>query len=113
MVNNELARINNSLRLLKAYSLVMSALLMVTWFSGFTRAGAKQRFDEITAKQIVFVDSTGKVRARIGADLRKAGLAGLLFYNEEGTEAGGLMYAGRRDKEGKIDAGSIVDNGPV
>lgn len=108
MVNNELATIINSLRLLKAYALVMSALLIVTWFSAFTRAAGKPRFDEITAKQIVFVDSAGKVRARIGADLRKAGLAGLLFYNEEGTEAGGLMYSGKRDKDGKIDAGSLL-----
>lgn len=107
-MNNELATIKKSLRLIKAYALLMTALFMVICFSGFAQSGPKQNSEEITVNRIKIVDSAGKIRVILGGDLKNANLAGLLFMNEEGTEAGGLLYNGKRDKDGKIDAGSLL-----
>jgi len=105
-MDNELATIKKSLRLIKAYALLMTILFMIICFSGFTQSGAKQNLEEITAKQIKIVDSNGKVRVLLGANLKGNSSAGLLFFNEEGHENGALFYNGKRDKDGKIDAGS-------
>jgi hypothetical protein len=110
MMNNELATVKKSLRLIKAYALLMTALFIVICFSGFTQSGPKQNFEEITAKRINIVDSTGKTRVILAGEFPKprANLAGLIFNNEDGYEAGGLVYSGKRDKDGKIDEGSIL-----
>ena len=57
---------------------------------------------------LAFYDEAGKARVRMGADIGKGSFAGLLFYNEDQTEAGGLMYNGKRDQDGKIDAASLL-----
>lgn len=105
-MDNELATIRKSLRLIKVYALLMTVLFTVMAFSGFTQSAQKQYFEEITAKRINVVDSTGKIKVRLGGDLGNR--AGILFYNEEGTESGGLLYSGKRDKGGKIDAFSLL-----
>lgn len=105
-MDNELATIRKSLCLIKVYALLMTVLFTVMAFSGFTQSAQKQYFEEITAKRINVVDSTGKIKVRLGGDLGNR--AGILFYNEEGTESGGLLYSGKRDKGGKIDAFSLL-----
>lgn len=109
-MDNELATIKKSLRLIKAYALLLTALFMLMCFAGFTQSGTKQSFEEITANRIRILDSNGKIRVVLGGDLRnnKNNYAGLLFYNDEGAEAGGLQYSGKRDKDGKIDAWSLL-----
>ncbi len=57
---------------------------------------------------LLFFDEAGKARLRIGANIGKGGSAGLVFYNEEQTEAGALMNAGKRAKDGKIEASSVL-----
>jgi hypothetical protein len=106
MMKDELATIKKSVRLIKAYALFITGLFIVICFSGFTQSAQKQNFDELTAKRINMVDSTGKIRVRLGGDLGNR--AGILFYNEEGTESGALVYGGKRDKDGKIDAFSLL-----
>jgi len=105
-MDSELTIIKKSLRFLKVYSLVMTLLFIVMAFSGFTQSALKQNFEEITAKQIILTDANGKIRVRLGGDLGRRG--GILFYNDEGTEAGGLLYGGTRDKDGKVDAFSLL-----
>lgn len=105
-MDNELATIRKSLRLIKMYALLMTVLFTVMVFSGFTQSAQKQTFEEITANRIKIVDSNGKFRVLLGADLKGNNSAGLLFFNQEGTENGALFYNGKRDKDGKIDAGS-------
>ena len=105
-MDSDITRIKKSLRFLKVYALLMTVLFIVMAFSGFTQSALKQNFDEITAKQIILTDSNGKIRVRLGGDLGKRG--GILFYNDEETEAGGLLYSGKRDKDGKIDAFSLL-----
>ncbi|MDQ6859747.1 MAG: hypothetical protein M3032_01130 [Verrucomicrobiota bacterium] len=36
--------------------------------------------------------------------LSRADAAGLLFFNDEGTESGGLIFAGARDKNGQVSS---------
>lgn len=105
-MDNELATIRKSLRLIKVYALLMTVLFTVMAFSGFTQSAQKQNFEEITAKRIKIVDSNGKFRVLMGAELKGNNSAGLLFFNEDGHENGALFYSGKRDKDGKIDAGS-------
>lgn len=107
-MDKELATIKKSLRLIKAYALLMTALFVVLCFAGFTQSVSKQSFEEITAKRIKIVDPAGKVRVILGSNLENANRVGLLFYNEEGTESGALVYSGKRHKDGKIDAYSLL-----
>jgi hypothetical protein len=66
--------------------------------------------DEITVKRIHVLDSDGRERVTIAGDFapQRAESAGLLFHNEEGGEAGGLVYHGRRGADGRTEAGGIL-----
>ena len=108
MVNDESITLNNTYRAVKAYAFAATVLLLMTVFSGFTHSGASQDSDTIRAREIILVDSVGKARLRISGDLRRGGLAGLVFYNEDATEAGVLAYRGKRNNDGSVAAGSIL-----
>lgn len=79
-----------------------------------------QRFDEIIVRRINVVEPDGTLRMVISnrdsfpgvivrgkeqGQNRRPG-AGMLFYNNEGTENGGLIFGGHRDA-----AGTVVDAG--
>ncbi len=66
--------------------------------------------DDITVRHVHVLDAEGRERVTIAGEFgpRRAELAGLLFHNEEGTEAGGLVYHGRRKPDGQIEAGGIL-----
>jgi hypothetical protein len=78
-----------------------------------------QEFDEITVHRINVVEPDGTLRMvianhdalprdsrgnRQGRNQRPG--AGMIFYNNEGTENGGLIFGGHRDADGKV-----VDSG--
>ena len=107
-MDNELASIRRSLRLIKVYAFLMTVLFTVMAFSGFTQSAQKQNFEEITANRIKIVDPAGKVRVILGNNLENANRFGVLFYNVEGHEAGALVYGGKRDKDGKTEAFSLL-----
>jgi hypothetical protein len=88
-------------------------VLVVTTFS--RGAQKRQEFDEITVHRINLVEPDGTLRMvianhdalprdgrgnRQGQNQRPG--AGIIFYNDEGRENGGLIFAGRRDASGKI-----------
>ncbi len=75
-------------------------------------------FDTITVKRINVVEPDGTIRMVISDKSRFPGafvkgkehphprpFAGMLFFNDEGTENGGLIYNGGRDASGKVDSG--------
>ena len=99
-------KLEKDVRFLKAYAVAVTLLCAVFVFTAFTLQSREQRFEEITAKQIKIVDSNGKFRVLMGAELKGNNSAGLLFFNEEGQENGALFYNGTRNKDGKIDAGA-------
>lgn len=104
------SKLEKEVRFLKAYAVVTTLLGVVFVLTAFTLQSAKQNFEEVTAKRINMVDSTGKTRVILAGEFPRprANLAGLIFNNEDGYEAGGLVYSGKRDKDGKVEEGSIL-----
>lgn len=88
------------LRALQAYAVGTTALLGVVALSAFRQPSAPRTLvlDELTVRSVRVVDSAGRVRVRLagGFPPRRTALAGLLFNNEDGSEAGGLVYRGHR-----------------
>ena len=98
------------MRMPKGYSAVTLVLLLGVAVAAFTAGRRTAEFDEITVKKITVVDEEGRARVLLagGYGPRRADLAGLLFINQEGVEAGGLVYTGKRDSAGAVDAGAIL-----
>jgi len=82
-------------------------------------ASRNAKFDEITVQRINLVEPDGTLRMVISNHTRLPGLivrgkeqpferpqAGMLFYNDEGSENGGLVFGGHRNAKGEI-----VDSG--
>lgn len=104
--------------------LVVYSTVLTTLLAAFTVAGSAaarvQRFDEIDVHRINVREPDGTLRMVISNHARLPGVivrgkenppvdrpyAGMLFYNDEGTENGGLVFGGRRDANG-----DIVDSG--
>lgn len=98
------------MNLLKVHAAVSTPLLLLVIVTAFSRPSAVTRFDEITVNRVNVVDSLGRTRVVLagGYPPRRAALAGLLFINEDGQEAGGLVYRGTVDEDGRIQAGGIL-----
>lgn len=103
-------------RLLLVYSGVLTIVLCVVLLSG-AKSEKKVSFDEIDVKRINLVEPDGTVRLIISDKAHFPGLivrgkeyphdratAGMLFFNDEGTENGGLIFGGKKDKDGKVES---------
>jgi hypothetical protein len=104
-------------RFLLFYSSLLTAAFGVMLL---TAAGTKSdNFQEITVQRINVVEPDGKLRMIISNHARLPGIivrgeerpfprpqAGMLFYNDEGSENGGLIFGGRRNAKGEV-----VDSG--
>jgi len=115
----------NELRPLKAYALTTTVLLTVLSLAAFTRFGQKPRFEEIDVERVNVVERDGTLRLVIsnkarapdavvsGKSYPRSGgnRAGLIFFNDDGNENGGLIYGGRRDRDGTFhaEAGLLFD----
>jgi hypothetical protein len=109
-------RINGN-RLLVVYSGVLTLVLAFSVLTAAQR-GAKTSFKEIDVQRINVVEPDGTIRLVLSDKALFPGIlfkkkeyphpnrktAGLLFYNEEGTENGGLIFGGEKDKDGKVSA---------
>ncbi len=114
------ASVAKQLRFLRAYTLVSTTALAVLGLAAFTRSGqpAKQRFTEIDVERINIVEPDGKLRMVIANRPRSIGpiykgkpfgyaggnRPGIIFFNDEGTENGGLTFNGRRGADGKFQS---------
>jgi hypothetical protein len=116
-MNRETVRDGAKLSLLRANLAVSSALLIVLVLGAFRRDTGTARLDELTVERINVVEKNGQVRLVIANAARSPGFAeagkqltppghrpGLIFYNEEGTENGGLIFRGQM-VDGKVSAG--------
>ncbi|HEX6134795.1 MAG TPA: hypothetical protein VFZ24_12580 [Longimicrobiales bacterium] len=105
------------LRALTIANAVMLAAILVSGFGVNTR----QKFEVLDVERINVVDSAGVLRLVITNQARSPGLiehgeeitsgggrAGLLFYNEEETEAGGLIVSGRTANGRRTAVGSLT-----
>lgn len=101
---------------------VVSTLFMIVLLVGAARGGTK-KFDTIDAERINILEKDGRVRLVISNKARSPApmqrrqefgnrggtRAGMIFYNDEGTENGGLIFSGSRDAHGEYEAvGSLT-----
>ncbi len=109
-------------RALRIYAATTTIVLLAAVLVGF-RQNQRTRFAEIDVERINIVEKDGKVRLVI-ANLERSpapiergvpfgyaagNRAGMIFYNEEGTENGGLIFSGHRDSTGNYQAtGSLT-----
>ena len=113
--------IRRQLRLLQVYavtSLAVTAFLFLTAFSSQNT----QRIDELTVQRLNVVDANGTLRLVLsnkdrmhpgvmdGVTInRPRPVAGMLFFNDEGDEVGGLTYTGSDDDGRRANAGIMFD----
>ncbi|PTY08742.1 hypothetical protein DB347_03990 [Opitutaceae bacterium EW11] len=108
----------SSQRFYALYSGVLTAVLAVLVFSGFTDdQTSRGRWDEITVQRINVVEPDGTLRMIISNNARGPGIyikgkehlpghhgAGMIFLNDEGSENGGLSFAGATDAQGNVSS---------
>jgi hypothetical protein len=106
--------IHRELRLLKGYAIVMTLLLGTVSLAAFRQSAQKTRFTEIDVERINIVEPDGALRMVISNRPRSIGpiykgkpfgypggtRPGIIFFNDEGTENGGLTFTGRRREDG-------------
>jgi len=99
----------NRMRLIELHALTTTAVLAAMLLSS-ARQEESIDFDEIRVQRIRVLDSVGRERLTIAGEFppRRKELAGVLFHNEEGTEAGGLVYYGRPLPGGGFEAGGLL-----
>jgi hypothetical protein len=108
-------------RILVAYCLLSSTALGAVLLMGAARPAST--FDEITVQRINVAEPDGTLRMVISDKARLPGVivkgreapkvdrpqAGMLFYNDEGSENGGLVFGGHKDTGGRVvDAGGSL-----
>ena len=115
----------SSQRFLAVYSGVLTIVFCITVLCGFTGATAKrqnpaarQSFDEIDVHRINVREPDGTLRMVIsnmqsfpGAIIKgkeypheDRKTAGMLFFDNEGTEDGGLIFGGLKDAQGNVSS---------
>jgi hypothetical protein len=109
------------LRLMRAYVAFSSLFMAVGLVSGLSGKAAKTHFAEIDEERINIVEKDGQLRLVIANKERTPGpvergvpfgygsgrRTGFIFYNDEGTECGGLAFGSSRTGE-KFEAGAIL-----
>ena len=97
-------------RFLTIYSATLTTIFALTVLSGFANS-RKRSFDEIYVHRINIVEPDGSIRMILSNTSSAPGLilkgkeyphpnrktAGILFFDEEGTESGGLIFGGKKD----------------
>ncbi len=106
-----------SQRFLVVYSGVLTVVFAVTMLGGFAPL-KKSSFEEIDVQRINVVEPDGTLRMVISDKALFPGIfikgqehphpnrktAGMLFFNDEGTENGGLTFGGLKDKNGQVSS---------
>jgi hypothetical protein len=116
------ATLRRQLWFLRAYAVATSILLVVVTAAAFRQA-SPQKFGEIAVERINVVDADGTLRMVLsnkdrmhpgvmdGVTIdRPRPVAGMLFFNDQGDEVGGLTYTGaERDGRRQANAGIMFD----
>ena len=106
-------------RFLTIYSGVLTLAFAVIMWSGFSIGSKPATFDQINVHRINVVEPDGTLRMVISDHSKFPGIiirgkeepfarpqAGMLFYNDEGSENGGLIIGGHQHAKGEV-----VDSG--
>ena len=111
---------DKDLLFLKRYALGSTTLVVILALTAFVQQPEKQRFTEIDVERLNIVEPDGKLRMVIANRPRSIGpiykgkpfgypggtRPGIIFFNDEGTENGGLTLRGSRNPDGSYSAGT-------
>lgn len=113
-------RLERDVKFLKRYAVVSTLAITVLVASAFSRdgAGRHEKFTEIDVERINVVEPDGNYRMVISNRPRSigpvykgkpfgyagGGRPGIIFFNDEGTENGGLTFQGRKLPNGTYQA---------
>jgi hypothetical protein len=108
------------MRFLKGYAFGATSLIVVLSILAFRRADV-EHFKEIDVGRINVREPDGTLRMTISNAAQSMGWvidgkaypgrpksAGMLFFNSEGEEDGGLSFDGRKPADGKVNAGALL-----
>jgi hypothetical protein len=110
--------VERDVRFLKRYAVLTTLAFCVVALGAFVRQEKRAKFDEIDVGRINVMEPDGKYRMVISNRPRSigpiykgkpfgyegGGRPGIIFFNDEGTENGGLTFEGRRGPDGRISA---------
>ena len=116
------AHLQREVRILKIYSFVLSAAMIVIGCAAFQTAPQRQRFSEIDVERLNLVEPDGKLDMVIsdvahfpdpvvsGKKFKRQGVPnpGMLFYNQQGDEDGGLTFYGSKTEQGSRAGGDLL-----
>ena len=114
-------QLERDVRFLKRYAVVTTMLMIAMSAMAFVRPArheAREKFTEIDVERINVMEPDGKYRLVISNRPRSigpiykgqpfgyagGGRPGLIFFNDEGTENGGLTFTGQRGPDGRYRA---------
>ncbi|MGH9175266.1 MAG: hypothetical protein ACRD1H_12965 [Vicinamibacterales bacterium] len=113
-------RLRREIRWLQVYATTSSLVLVVLAVSAFRQAPTPQKVDELTVQRLNVIDANGTLRLVVsGKDRMHPGIldgktidrarpvAGLIFFNDEGDEVGGLTITGQ-DRDGVRRANALL-----
>ena len=114
-------QLRREIRILRTYVALSTLALGVISLSAFRRASAPTKFDEIDVQRINIREPDGKLRLVLSNRTRSPGpiargrpfgypggsRPGMIFYNDEETESGGLAFEGKAEN-GKRAAGALL-----
>jgi hypothetical protein len=108
------------MRFLKGYAFGATSLIIVLSILAFRHPDV-EHFKEIDVGRINVREPDGTLRMTISNAAQSMGWvidgkaypgrpknAGMLFFNEEGEENGGLSFDGRKTADGKVNAGALL-----
>lgn len=113
-------QIRREVRLLKGYAVFSTLLLGVLFLAAFGSGAQKVKFVEIDVERINIVEPDGKLRMVLSNRPRSTGpiykgepfgypgggRPGIIFFNDEETENGGLTFTGSEGPDGRYRASS-------
>lgn len=113
-------KLARQVRFLRIYAVVATLVCAVFLLTAFTMQ--KQKFGEIDVERINVVEKDGSTRLVISNKERSpgpiergkpfgyagGGRAGMIFYNDEGTEDGGLIFSGKKENGKNSAVGSLT-----
>ena len=109
---------DKDVRFLKRYAIGSTTVIVLMAVTAFVKQPQKQKFGEIDVERINIVEPDGKLRMVIANRPRSIGpiykgkpfgypggtRPGIIFFNDEGTENGGLTLNGSRQPDGRYRA---------
>jgi hypothetical protein len=111
-------KLEREIRFLKRYALLSSLGLTVLAVAAFRPHATRATFEEIDVQRINVIEPDGKLRMILSNRPRSSGpiykgkvfgyaggtRPGIIFFNDEGTENGGLTFTGRRGPDGRYQS---------